>query len=164
MVNTPLVRALVEVANLRSFARHRGVRGPDVDDVLQLVRLRVWTLSWLIPERDDERAHWLRAVARYVLLEQLVAVRADRLLRALDEPHELAGEPPPHPADVLDARAALDEVLERVAPTHREVIELVALGLTAPEIAGKLGLTQRAVEARLHRARVTLSRRRGRHR
>lgn len=160
----PLEVLLVEVAGLRAFVRARGVPTPDVDDVLQMIRLRIWRLASLIParagNRPEERAAWLRAVARFVSAEHREARRTARHVGALEEPRELAAAPSPAVDDVLVARGELVDLLEHAAPHHRELLVLVALGMTAPEIAAELGITPRAVMSRLHVARRARRRRR----
>lgn len=132
------------------------------DEVMQEVALAA--VAQRAPLRDESKAAaWLRRLAvRQALLyrrgrgrrERLIARHAGRM--GARDGAEQGGAP----LDwlVRDERAALVRAaLDRLPPREAEILLLKYVeGWNYREIAGRTGLTESAVEARLHRARARL--------
>jgi hypothetical protein len=91
-------------------------------------------------------------------LRQLPACAIE--LDALDEPGQagvlaLVTEPPPDPAAVAEARDDLARVMAPMSPADRLSFVLRERGWSPAEIAGLLGISRNALDARMHRARKT---------
>lgn len=137
-----------------SAARRLGAPTSATDDVVQEVFLT-------LHRRFDELDHavspraWLYVVTRRVVFRhrrsrartaRKVAALA-RHPRTLDEPHRQR-----------DARELLEQLLDRL-PAHQRQSFVMAelLGMTAPEIAGTLGIPLNTVYSRVRLARRTLA-------
>jgi len=134
---------------LRRYARHRGLLGPDADDLVAEVLTIAWRRLDDVP-RDDP-VPWLFATARNVWRNGLRSNRRrDDLVRRLPLP--IVQGPPPEPADhsSADIRRALDALND----DDQEILRLVAWdGLTTRQLAVTLDCKEPAARVRLHRAR-----------
>ena len=109
---------------------------------------------------------WLYTIARsFCIKKRRRSKFAPAEIESLEarEPGEEATQlaDPSRPADESMAgrqlEAALDSAISSLEPMYREVLVLRDVeGLTAPEVAGVMGLTVEAVKSRLHRARVAV--------
>lgn len=140
---------------LLGFALRRVARPEDAADVVAETFLVAWRRFDDIPPGDEARL-WLYGVARRTLANQR---RGAERRMALTERigsrlrRELAAAVP-DPADRITEQVVVREALDRLADRDREVLELTAWeGLTGPEIAVVLGVSEVAVRARLSRAR-----------
>lgn len=140
---------------LLGFALRRVSRPEDAADVVAETFLTAWRRFDDIPPGDEARL-WLYGVARRTLANQRRS--AERRLALTDRigsrlRRELAAAVP-DPADGVTEQVVVREALARLADRDREVLELTAWeGLTGPEIAQVLGVSEVAVRARLSRAR-----------
>lgn len=143
-----------EKAGLYAFVR-RYVRDPDeAYDVLQ----EAFVAAWRAMGRYDPRRPigvWLRAIALNKCRDHGRRALVRRLMQG-----RLAAEPPPAPPD--DAREArlarLDRAVARLPAGERDLILLTTAGGLGHEAAGQvLGLSAKAVEMRLYRARRRLA-------
>lgn len=133
----------------------------DAEDVLQETLLAA-ARNLTGFRADAALSTWLYALARSHCIKQR---RRGKFEPARAEPLDAAHavrDPAPLP-DEEAARAELagrlERALRRLDPRHREVLLLRDVeGLTAPEVARVLGLGERAVKSRLHRARAMLRR------
>jgi RNA polymerase sigma-70 factor (ECF subfamily) len=144
-------------APLGRYARHRGLTGPDAEDLVAQTLEIAWRRLEEVPA--DEPLPWLYAVAHNLWRNQ---VRRDRRRRDLlarfrvPWPPAVGGDPGGLEPGVL--RAALASLSE----SDQEVLRLVAWdGLTPAELAAVLGCTPVAARTRLHRARGRLAARLG---
>lgn len=143
-------------APLCRYARHRGLTGPDAEDLVAQTLEVAWRR---IDDVPAEPLPWLYAVAQNLWRNQ---TRKDRRRRDL-----LARfRPPPSAAPCEDAAAlgpgVLRAALASLSGSDQEVLRLVAWdGLTPAEVAVVLGCTPVAARARLHRARSRLAARLG---
>ena len=105
---------------------------------------------------------WLYTIARsFCIKKRRRGKSVAAAVEAIDEgaaahvPH-----PGPGPEESVESRqieAVLAEAIAGLAPIYREVLVLRDIeGLTAPEVAGVLGITIEAVKSRLHRARLAV--------
>ncbi len=137
-------------AGVRRYAHHRGVVGPDADDLVA----DVFTVAWrrLADVPADGARPWLLAVAANVRRNQARSVRRYRAaLRRLPAPQP--APPPPEPAD-----APLADALAALGADDREILWLVAWdGLSPREAAVVLGCVEGTARSRLHRARRRLA-------
>jgi len=102
----------------------------------------------------DDVAKWLSGVARHKLADHW---RRSRPQKQIDED---GADPPDHGSDpvaAMDAsetRRAVGEVMAGMEDAQRIALEWKYIeGLTVREMAGRLGCTEKAVEAILYRAR-----------
>jgi RNA polymerase sigma-70 factor (ECF subfamily) len=166
----PLIRELLEraVGRLRLLCaallqRHypRLTQPPvnlETDELLGSV------VAQLLTALRQVRPHTVRQF--FGLANQHMRWRLNDLARLLDErPHaaalaESAVAAPPASNDSRlgqDARRML-EAIEHLPEEEREVFELVRLqGLTYPEAAGVVGVSEKTVQRRLNRARLLLA-------
>jgi RNA polymerase sigma-70 factor (ECF subfamily) len=147
---------------LRTVVYSRVGGSEGVDDVMQEVALAAVRHSATLPEAG-KIAPWLYRVAvRQSLLYRRKAGRRRKLTNgyALQKPVAEGDESSPEPLDWLLAqeRSRLVRVaMERLARRDREILLLkYAENWSYQQIAEHLGVTQSAVEARLHRARARL--------
>jgi RNA polymerase sigma-70 factor (ECF subfamily) len=144
------VRPLYEYVS-RRCGSDRGL----AEDVTQEAWLRA-VVSWKKSGLPDNPLAWLKTVARNLLLNyyrkaphiSLDALPADWEQKLLDESPD--GTSP-------EEAAAVAWGLARLKPAQAQLIEAYHLeGRRIGEIASELGLSERAVEGRLRRARLKL--------
>jgi RNA polymerase sigma-70 factor (ECF subfamily) len=114
---------------------------------------------------DSSVSSWLYTIARRFCIKKrrrskFAPAREESLdAPAIDVAPHLA-DPGPNPeqsAANQELAAALTHAIDALEPSQREVLVLRDVeGLSAPEVAGILGLTVEAVKSRLHRARVAI--------
>ena len=145
-------------ANYQAIYRYcvRRLGPSDAEDATADVFAVAWRRLDQMPPDDTSRA-WLFGVAYRVVGNQYRGrLRQDRLstrLRAVRTDREDAGQPETGGEDVERLLSALD----RLSASDQELLRLSAWdGLTRSEIAYVLGITENAVDQRLHRARSRL--------
>lgn len=149
---------------LRAICRRLCGAEDDLDEVLQDTYVEI--IRHLGGFRGESSfLTWATAVARSQLYRQRrrrrrYTVRDDAIDLAAKSFPELLGQSGPDPEDEASnehLRAILRTAMAELASLDREVFILRQLeGMTAPEVAGTLGLTVPAVKSRLHRARQQL--------
>jgi RNA polymerase sigma factor (sigma-70 family) len=152
-------RAVFDVgyAALCRYARHRGLTGPDAEDLVAQTLEIAWRRIDDVPAAEP--LPWLYTVAHNLWRNQ---TRRDRRRRELvarfrASPQPAAGEDPGglEPGVLRAALASLSD-------SDQEVLRLVAWdGLTPAEVAVVLGCSPVAARTRLHRARGRLAARLG---
>jgi len=101
------------------------------------------------PKRGTRRA-WLFGIARNAALDELRRRRRQATLVA--EPVDEAAIGPEQGAEVAIRRAAIRAAIGELAPRERELVALKFFaGLTNPEIAGVIGISETNAGTRLHR-------------
>lgn len=101
------------------------------------------------PRRGTARA-WLFVIARNAALDELRRRRRQAAL--LVEPEDALAEPVSGVAERSERRAALARALDGLEPSERELVVLKFFsGLTNPEIARVLGISDTNAGTRLHR-------------
>ncbi len=140
-----------------------GGDAPLADDVMQQVWVAALRTGKSVPE--DEIEFWLRGVARNILaahrrrlanrpkqLPLADRARASELAKAL--------ESSPLPPELVDQKETKDQLLLALTQLPSDAQELIAgryfRGWTVERLAGTLGLSLRAAEGRLYRARQAL--------
>ena len=147
----------------RFVARYVG----DAEEAMDLVQ-ETYVAAWLaIGRYDPDRPFqaWLRVVALNKCRDWSRRRRVRRMVRGimgLDEPAAMAiGDPAAGPDDQTHDRIMLRRVqigLDRLPDTQKAPLLLAVLEHRShDEIAGILGLTPKAVELRIARARRTLA-------
>jgi RNA polymerase sigma factor (sigma-70 family) len=141
----------------RAGARH-GLRGAEVDDVLQEVRIRLWRqgsdtdaggekLSTLTPA-------YIYRTATSAALDLLRRRRTRREQLSADVPASLAAPPHARADGMLEAGetlAAIEAAIEAIAPARRPVVRMYLAGYARDEIATLLGWTEDKVRNLLYR-------------
>ncbi len=128
----------------------RGVHGPDLEDSLQEVQIRVLRFA----PSDEQLCPWVGQVASNVAIDHHRTTRRRRDLHATIGTRTLA-------AVHMDAdptlRSVVAAALRNLGPEHREVLALRVLGgLSLRETASRLGIPEGTVKSRLHRALAAL--------
>lgn len=148
---------------LRSLTLWTG--RPDVaEDLVQQTLFEAWR-SCRQPERDDERRPWLFGVARNMLLRWQRDAGKHRFVTP-NGPEDERFIEVASGADDIDALlttsemiSLLDELLGRLPAETRDALILrYVADLPQSEVAGRLGLHEKALEGRLHRGRQALKR------
>lgn len=141
------------VPRLRAYARNRGFRGPDADDLVAATLEVAWRRRGDLP--SDDPVPWLFAVERNLIRNlRRSDTRRVALLRRL--PSSDAGEDDASEPSV--DRAAVRAALDRLGPDDQEILRLVAWDeLTPAQAARVIGCTDVAARSRLHRARRRLA-------
>lgn len=145
---------------LYNFLARLGRSRDVAEDLLEETWLRlVGHARRLAP--DTRLGPWLFAVARNLYVSYCRSRVLDESLSA-----DLIGLWPvrPRPPSPFDEAAAgelarrVERVLARLPATYREVLLLIAAGLSSPEAAAVCGVTPEAIRQRLSRARTMLLR------
>jgi RNA polymerase sigma factor (sigma-70 family) len=120
------------------------------EDVTALAFERAYRKRRSYNERRGSRRAWLFGIARNAALDELR--RRRRHTELLSEPVD-EGVPPAHQAaEVALRRAALRSAMAELSARERELIALKFFsGLSNPEIASVLGISESAAGTRLHR-------------
>lgn len=141
---------------LRAVVARRGVRGADIDDVVQTaVEKAIRNLRTLA---DEERFEpWLKRIAANAALDQMRSVQRKGLYEELDKADNVAGEV--DDADpLIDFVDCIEPFLTRLAPADAGIIRARDIdGGSYPELAADLGLSVAGVKSRVQRARLRLS-------
>jgi RNA polymerase sigma-70 factor (ECF subfamily) len=135
------------------------VRDPhQAEDITQQVFAKLPEALRSYEERSVSFSAWILRVARNAALDELRARR-----RTPAEPLDAAGAEPEYEDDAArDRRACLHEALAGLPCEQRRVVLMRDLiGLSAPEVARRLGKTEGSVHAMHHRGRTGLRRRLG---
>lgn len=136
----------------RFIALRAGGSRELIEDVLQEVYLRAIEV-WHAGHPPREPLPWLRTLARNLLINYYRQRKMQSLDPALMSEIVDATEPAADPRAVALIQWALAELPDR----HARLIEGFHLdGQSTRDIAAALGLSERAVEGRLHRARQAL--------
>lgn len=160
------LRALLDRLAGPVYRFGRGFCGdsPDAEDVAQVV------LSALARKLKDFRGEsslstWAYIVARNACIRQRRAAVRDRgRIESLDGGGRAAAlaiadpaaDPTRH-AERRELRRLLQQAIAALPPIQRETLVLRDVeGLSAPEVARILGIQERAVKSRLHRARLAV--------
>ena len=157
-------RAVFELAYapLCRYARHRGLDGPDAEDLVAQALEIAWRRIDEVP--DDDPLPWLYAVARNLWRNQARrdGRRRDLLARfRVPLPQEGGGDPAAVDPAAVDP-GVLRAALASLSDNDQEVLRLVAWdGLTPGEHATVLRCSPVAARTRLHRARARLARQLG---
>jgi RNA polymerase sigma factor (sigma-70 family) len=133
----------------------------SAEEVGSTVFLRAWQKCGREPLRADTALPWLLTVATNLARNELRA--ATRRLRLVGRAHR--PEPVPDPADDVAARlddeARMRDVLAAVRQLPRAEREALALclwsGVSYPDAAVQLGITEASVRSRVSRARARLA-------
>jgi RNA polymerase sigma factor (sigma-70 family) len=139
-------------------ARSRGRRDPEAEDHVQDAVVAALAERRRTGRTPEAARGWLRTVARRREADGVRRAQCERRVLASavfaePEADDLAGE-------VLDRYEArwLAGHVDRLPATTRAVVHALAEGGTQAEVADRLGLTSRAVEAHVRRARQALRR------
>ena len=141
----------VETERLRRLLAAKGLRGPDIDDAVQEVHLRVLRSApsgpGLVP--------WTTRVAINVAMDHH---RRQRRARGLGEELGRTSRAAAPDQDVAE-RLAVTAALAELAPEKRAVVSLHLLAdLTIAETARQLAVPEGTVKSRLHRGLAELRR------
>ncbi len=143
-----------ETERLRRLLAAKGLRGPDIDDALQEVNVRMLRRA----PSEDHLAAWATRVAINVAMDHH---RRRRRARRLDEQLGSVSSTTACDPDIAE-RVMIAVALAELAPEHRAVVKLHLLAdLTVPETARRLAVPEGTVKSRLHRALGQLRRRLG---
>ncbi|MFB6611220.1 RNA polymerase sigma factor [Agromyces sp. NPDC056379] len=146
-----------EPDRLRRRSISLGVAPDDAEDVAQTALLRAWrSIDRLHASEAGQMCSWLDAIARNAAAD-LARQRARRPVAVLDtdlpDGASVAGD--------VEMRVILDGALgaiQRLPDSLREPLLLSVVDeLSAPEIAGRLGITPAAARQRISRARKSLA-------
>lgn len=157
-------RALMDRHRATAFRLARHHCGDD-DAALDVTQQSFISAFAALRRYDPQRpfAHWL---ARIVLNKCRDRARRDkvrrflRLARSIEDAYDVAA-PAPDPERQTADRQALSRTLSAVAELPAKLKDVLVLrtieDMTQAETAALLGISEKAVETRLYRARVKLS-------
>ncbi len=139
----------------RYVIRRTGGHKELAEDIVQEVYLRA-TDAWRRGNRPDEPLAWLQTVARNLLIKYFRRRKPQSVDPALLNGVIDQAQPPPTP----EAVAMIQWGMAQLADRHARLLEAFHLdGQSTKAIAEARGLSERAVEGRLHRARAALRKR-----
>ncbi|MBC6996415.1 sigma-70 family RNA polymerase sigma factor [Lewinella lacunae] len=141
---------------LRNFLFYRTGDAESAADLVQEAFVRLWeNCSKVLP--DKARA-WLFKVGENLFLQQVAKARvAGRYALEMVRTDEAQGESPEALLEEKEFAERLDAAIAALPEGSREVFLLNRIdGLKYREIADLLGISQKAVEKRMHRALVEL--------
>lgn len=145
-------------AQLRAqIARGAGYDRDLIEDVLQETWWRA-VRSWRRLGVPDSPAAWLATVARNILRNEF---RRRQFVPLVDEHHTLADNSlsadPSSALEVAERETELHRAIRRLAPADADLLTSFYSGQTSvAALAARLGISDRAVEGRLRRARKKL--------
>ncbi len=157
-----LVVAHAEV--LHRFAHSLGVRGADLDDVLQDAFVSAWRSASTF-RGDGSVRSWLLTIVRNAVRQRQRREHGDRQhwaplesAESLESVADRAGWGRTDGGSARDARELVMRALALLAPEDREILLLREIEeLSGDETATTLNLTVPAMKSRLHRARLRLA-------
>ena len=124
-------------------------RGPEEsEDIVQetLLALHLKRDTW---DAAQPLEPWLRAIARYKLVDHLRRRGLHGTLDLADFSDSLQAATPADPAPAIDSRRLLATLPER----QRRIVEAISIeGRRSAEVARALGMSEGAVRVALHRA------------
>lgn len=140
------------IGPLYKFISCRAGRSRQLaEDITQETYLRA-VREWQRGRRPDNPLAWLRTVARNLLVNHYRRKRPESL-----EPTDVPDLADGGPVDDPDAAALVYWGLSRLGSRKRALLESFYIdGKSTKTIASELGVTQRAIEGRLRRARQAL--------
>jgi len=140
---------------IRSVALDRGLRGADIDEVIQDVRVRLWQAHRTRPEAEFTTSYIYRT-AMSASLDFIRRQRRDRTtsLEAEDLGAALPDRSAGPEGDVLhgELTEALGDALDRLAPDVRVAVRMYLVGYPRRDIARILGWSDGRTRNALHRA------------
>lgn len=136
---------------LERFARRRGATAEQSEDLVQEAMLRA-VQAGIEP---GELRPWLHVVVRHLLIDlKRTEARRQRALRRIivDRPEA------DHADEIIDLETAraLRMALETLPPTQAGVLRALSEGETLRSFAARMGMSVRAAEGHLRRARSKL--------
>lgn len=132
-------------------SRRTGGDRALTEDLVQETWLRALS-SWRSDGVPRKPMAWLTTVASNLLASHYRRLKPRDALDPADLPDPALSEPPGP-----EAAAMLHAALEKLRPRQVRLLEAFHFdGKTLAEIAGDLGISERAAEGRLHRARIAL--------
>ena len=140
--------------SLHSFLYYKGGDQQLAEDIVQETFLRLWkNCAKVIPEKVKS---FLFTTANRLLLDQFKHQKV--VLRYQQQPHAMATtEDPGFLLEVEEFKTQLMAAIQKLPEKSRVVFLMNRIDkLTYKEIAERLGLSQKAVEKRMHRALVQL--------
>ena len=145
----PRLLSLDDEQVARRVISHSGLHGPDLEDALQDVRLRLLRSA----PPDQHLTPWVARVANNVAIDHHRATQRRRNLVARLAATANPWATTPQPAE----RLAVAGGLRHLRPDHRDVLVLRFLaGLSLREVAAVLDVPEGTVKSRLHRASAAL--------
>jgi len=143
--------------DLVRFIRALGLRGADVDEILQQTMIRVWE-KW--NEFDPQRAFlpWVLKFAHLEVLKFRQKRAADRLVFSDELIGAIATDAQQDSGLFESQLEPLRRCLKRLEPGEYELMfAKYAQGLSAAELARRASTTVKAIYRRLDRIRLTLA-------
>src|SRR5262249_43521415 len=144
----PVLRGVIN----RGFARY-GLGSEDVEDVVQetLLALHLKRHTW------DERRPlfaWVQAIAQNKLVDNLRRRGRRAQIPLVDVSETLAAHAPSAEMNGVDA----ERMIARLKGRQRDIVLAITIeGVSAREVAERLGMTEGAVRVALHRALQSLA-------
>ncbi len=134
---------------------------PTTEDAEDAVQETLWAATRAIRSfrgPASSIANWMFTIVRRMCFRFIDGHRraaADRVVA--DDPLPIASLGPEDVVAERQRAELLSAGLRALDPLHREVVLLRDIqGITAPEAAGRLGISLEALKSRLHRARANL--------
>lgn len=149
---------------LHRFAHSLGVRGADLDDVLQDAFVSAWRAAASY-RGDGSVRSWLLTIVRNAVRQSQRRAHGDRAhwapiesAETLESVADRAGWGRTDGGPARDAKELVMRALDRLAAEDREILWLREIEeLSGEETAAALHVTMPAMKSRLHRARLRLA-------
>lgn len=140
---------------LSGYAYRRGLRGPDIEDLLSAVYEVAWTRTDALPSGEG-LVPWLYRVAYFQLRNLQRRADRDRRWTSPLDPETVTAEVDDR-TDGIDELRCVRTAIDRLSDSDRELILLVGVeGLSPGRAARVVGCSPVAARSRLMRARRRL--------
>jgi RNA polymerase sigma factor (sigma-70 family) len=142
-----------EVARRAGAAR--GLRGDDLDEVLQEVRIRLWRAGVTLAKLETLSPSYVYRAAASAAIDLLRRRRARREERMDDEaappPRAVAVQPADDALAADDTARAIEACLLELVPSRRAVVRMYLKGYDREEVAALLGWSEAKTRNLLYR-------------
>lgn len=147
---------------IRRTASRQGLAGPELDEVVQDLRIRLWKAGEAPGGIRSANAVYVRRTAHSATVDLIRRSRSRNArvvsLDVVEPIHATTSNRPDHDLDAADLAAEVDRALDQVPPSRRVAVRLYLAGHDRFEIAAAQGWTDGRARNLLYRGLEDLRR------